>query len=159
MAMDLLQQYTTVYSNTCRGLGLNVANAILRIGNGVTQLPLWLKELCMFGIPGDGESKSGLFAQPAGKDNRISDPAGLMRLYIKHNQYGEACDVVTSILSKQASSTNASTRLPEKGSIDYVPYDLIDMLWNMIDSVIATNSSNSSDDVKSQVKSLIRRQY
>jgi len=158
MAMDLLQQYTSVYYKRCSGLCLSVANAILRVGDSVSELPLWLKDLCMFGTSGDEESKNGLFAQPAGKDNDIANPAGLMRLYIKHHQYGEACDVVTSILSKQTSlSSNASSRLPEKGSIDYVPYDLIDMLWNMIDSIVVSNSSNSSEDVKSQVKSLTKR--
>jgi len=168
MAMDLLQQYTTVYSKRCRGLALSAASAILQVGDGMSELPLWLKELCMFGvIPGDEESSSGqngLFAHPTtSQDNGIADPAGLMRLFIKHDQYGEACEVVVSILSKQTSnSKNApSSRLPEKGSIDYVPYDLIDMLWNMIESIIASSTtaaySISYEDVKSQIKSLIKK--
>jgi len=161
MAMNLLQQYTTAYSVKCRGLALDVASAILQSGD-VSKLPLWLKELCMFGSS-TLDGNNGLFAhQPMPKENSIiADPAGLMRLFIKHHQYGEACDVVVSILSKQLSCSEdaTSSRLPEKGSIDYVPYDLIDMLWNMIESISTTTvqSNSSGEDVKSQVKSLIKK--
>ena len=145
MAMNLLQQYTTVHSKRCPGLGLKVAKSILAVEDGVSELPMWLKELCIFGIPGDDESKGGLFAKAAGKGYAgFPDPAGLMRLYIKHHQYGEACDVVTTLLSKQRALH--SYRLPEKGSMDYVPYGLIDMLWNMIESIIASNLSTPSED-------------
>jgi len=163
MAMDLLKQYTSVYSMRCCGLALAVASAILQIEDGPSELPLWLKDFCVFGtiIADDKASGDGLFAQQASSnDNVTADPAGLMRLFIKHHQYGEACDVVVSLLSKRqkSHSQNApSTRLPEKGNIDYVPYDLIDMLWNMIDSIInspAASSSRASDDAKSQIKSL-----
>jgi hypothetical protein len=161
MAMNLLQQYTTVHSKRCRGLGLNVAKSLLAVGDGVSELPPWLKELCIFGVLGDEESKGGLFAKAAGKGSAgIPDPAGLMRLYIKHHQYGEACDVVTSLLSKQRtfhSSITSSSRLPEKGSIDYVPYDLIDMLWNMIESIISSNSSTPSEDIRAQIQLLLKK--
>ena len=156
MAMDLLQQYTTVYSKRCHRLGLNVADAILK---EVSELPLWLRDLCMFDVTSSGSSKNGLFAQPNDGQGRaaVADPTALMRLYIKHHQYGEACGVVTSILSIEQSS-DSSTRLPEKGNIVNVPYDLIDMLWDMIESIISSNSSSkSSDDVKSQVQALINK--
>ena len=116
MAMGLLRQCTTMYSKRCPGLALKVADAILQAGSGTSQLPLWLEELCLWGIPGEEKSESGLFAQ-----SRFADPAGLMRLYIKHHQYGSACGVVTSILSKTTTSEESS-RLPEKGSVDFVPY-------------------------------------
>ena len=158
MAMDLLQQYTTVYSGKCHGLVLHVANAILDV---VSELPLWLKDLCIFGLPNEVQNtKDGLFAQPISTNKvnaGIADPTGLMRLYIKHHQYGEACDVVTSILSKTPSQSSSTTRLPEKGNIDYVPYDLIDMLWDMIDSIITSNSTSTDDDVKAKVKALIKK--
>ncbi|KAL7546940.1 hypothetical protein ACHAWF_010261 [Thalassiosira exigua] len=154
MAMDLLQQYTTSYSKRCRGLALHVADAVLQAGDGASELPLWLKDLCMLGIPVDGESQSGLFAGI--KAGVVANPAGLMRLYIKHHRYGEACDVVAAVLSRGTSRrTNASSRLPEKGDVDFVPYDLIDMLWNMIESIVASNQSNISEDVQSQVKALV----
>ncbi len=85
-AMNLFQQYTTIYSKRCHGLGLNVAKSILVVGDGVSELPRWLKELCIWGIPGDDESKVGLFAKAAGKGCAgIPDPAGLMHLHIKHH--------------------------------------------------------------------------
>jgi len=156
MAMDLLQQYTTVYSKRCHRLGLNVADAILK---EVSELPLWLRDLCMFDVTSSGSSKNGLFAQRNDGQGRaaVADPTALMRLYIKHHQYGEACGVVTSILSTEESS-DSSTRLPERGNIVNVPYDLIDMLWDMIESIITSNSSStSSDDVKSRVQALINK--
>jgi len=156
MAMDLLQQYTTVYSKRCHRLGINVADAILK---EVSELPLWLRDLCMFDVSSSGSSKNGLFAQANDGQGKaaVADPTALMRLYIKHHQYGEACGVVTSILSTEQSS-DSSTRLPEKGYIVNVPYDLIDMLWDMIESIISSNSSStSSDDIKSQVKALTNK--
>jgi hypothetical protein len=161
MAMNLLQQYTTVHSKRCLGLGLSVAKSIMDVRNGVTQLPPWLKKLCIFGLSSDEEINGGLFAMAAGKSSAcIPDPAGLMRLYIKHDQYGEACDVVASLLSSQQAlhlNKSTSSRLPEKGSIDYVPYDLIDMLWDMIESVITANSSADSEAVGAQIYVLLKK--
>jgi hypothetical protein len=161
MAMNLLQQYTIAHSKRCLGLGLSVAKSILAVGDGLIQLPPWLKKLCIFGLPSDEEINGGLFAMVAGKGSAcIPDPAGLMRLYIKHNQYGEACDVVTSLLSNQQAlhlNKSSSSRLPEKGSIDYVPYDLIDMLWDMIESIITAGSSADSEAVGAQIQLLLKK--
>lgn len=161
MAMALLQQYTAGYSKRCRGLALDVASAILQVGGDMFELPLWLKELCMFGIPDDAnaESKScrnGLFAQQSTPQGTfVGDPARLMRLFIKHHQYEEACDVVVAVLAQNA-KTATSRRLPEKGSIDYVPYDLIDLLWNIIDSILASHSDPATE-VQSQLTSLTKK--
>jgi hypothetical protein len=164
MAMDLLQQYTIVHSKRCRGLGLNVAGAILREADGMSKLPMWLIELCTFGLPGDENDEGRLFGQMAGNGSGVADPSGLMLLFIKHNQYGEACDVVSSILMKRSDDTSAclnptiaACRLPEKGNINYIPYDIIDMLWDMIESIIAGHSSDSRGDVRSQIQSLIKK--
>jgi hypothetical protein len=154
MAMNLLQQYTTMYSKRCHGLGLKVANSIL---GKDAELPMWLKELCIFGVPNDEGSNDGLFAQLGKGSCGIADPAGLMRLYIKYHQYGEACNVVTKLLSRQRTTLAASCRLPEKGSIDYVPYDLIDMLWDMIESIITSHSCTPSDGVHAQVQMLLKK--
>jgi hypothetical protein len=154
MAMNLLQQYTTMYSKRCHGLGLKVANSIL---GKDAELPMWLKELCIFGVPNDEGSNNGLFAQSGKGSCGIADPAGLMRLYIKYHQYGEACNVVTTLLSRQRTTLAASCRLPEKGSIDYVPYDLIDMLWDMIESIITSHSCKPSDGVHAQVQMLLKK--
>ena len=157
--MSLLHQYTVGYSKRCYGLALDVASAILQVGCDMCELPIWLKELCMFGIPDMDMSNShqnGLFAQQSVPNgNAVGDPARLMRLFIKHHQYEEACDVVVAVLAKNSKNV-PSRRLPEKGNIDYVPYDLIDLLWNIIESIIASHS-NPSDDIKSQIKSLIKK--
>eukprot|EP01082_Thalassiosira_pseudonana_P014250 g12920.t1 g12920 contig7:458423-464320(-) len=162
MAMDLLRQYTTVYSHSCRGLSLFVARAMFQSTEGRVELPQWLKELCMFGVTSEAETDSssgGMFAHAKSKGNGngidSADPAGLVRLLMKYHKYEEACRVVISILSKQRTMlSKTSSRLPEKGSIDFVPYDLIDMLWNVIQKIVARPPSNSKD-TKDQIESLL----
>eukprot|EP00985_Skeletonema_marinoi_P033659 scaffold41824_cov219-Skeletonema_marinoi.AAC.8 len=150
MAMNLLHQYTTAYSKRCGGLGLSVASAILDL-SGNTVLPIWLKDLCMFGSPAN---ESSLFAQ-RNCDSGVANPSGLVRLLMSHHKYGGACDVVTAILSSQASSSSPSSRLPEKGSIDYVPYDLIDSLWQIIE-VITSNSASKSDETQKKIQKILQ---
>jgi len=156
MAMNLLFQYTTFYSKRCRGLGLSVASAMLELSNGNAVLPIWLKDLCMFGSP---ENESNLFSQRGSSihdmDSSVANPTALVRLLMTHHKYGDACDVVTAILSSQASRSNPSNRLPEKGSIDYVPYDLIDNLWHVIE-VIASNSAFESDENQKKIQMLLQ---
>merc|ERR1712150_101470 len=101
-------------NNYGNGSTATVYNGLFR------EMPPWLKELCIFGSnPQDEKSNTcqiGLFAQqPTPLNNSIiADPVGLIRLFIKHHQYGEACDVVVSILSKQTSQKyTRSSRLPE----------------------------------------------
>ncbi|KAL7513143.1 hypothetical protein ACHAXN_011101 [Cyclotella atomus] len=149
LAMNLLRQYTTVYSRSCNGLGLHVAGSILLISEGTYALPNWLKELCTFGVDSVEDKKCGLFASPK-RNDQVADPAGLVRLYMEYHRYKEACDVVTSVLSRrngQLSST--SSRLPEKGSIDFLPYNLIDSLHAVISNI---TGSVTSDDPAVQSK-------
>jgi len=150
MAMNLLHQYTTVYSKRCGGLSLSVASAILDL-SGNTVLPIWLKDLCMFGSPAN---ESSLFAQ-RNCDSGVANPSALVRLLMSYHKYGDACDVVTAILSSQASSSSPSSRLPEKGSIDYVPYDLIDSLWQIIE-VIPSNSASKSDETQRKIQKILQ---
>jgi hypothetical protein len=152
MAMNLLHQYTTSYSKRCQGLGLSVASAIFKVSGGHAALPIWLKDLCMFGSSATG---SNLFAQRNGSDSSVANPSGLIRLLIANHKYQDACDVVTAILSSQASRPNPSSRLPEKGSIDYVPYDLIDTLWDIIE-VIASHSASETDMNQKKIQCLLK---
>ena len=149
-AMNLLYQYTTSYSKRCSGLGLSVASAILDL-SGNTVLPIWLKDLCMFGSPSNG---GNLFAQ-RNCDSSVADPSALIRLLMSHHKYGDSCDVVTAILSSRASSSSASSRLPEKGNVDYVPYDLIDSLWQIIE-VIASSSASESEETHKKIQMLLQ---
>jgi hypothetical protein len=145
-AMNLLRQYTTVYSQSCTGLALHVARSIFVFSDGVYDLPQWLKELCIFGDTSDGEMRNGLFATGKG-GQQIADPAGLVRLFMKYHRYDEACGVIISVLSKRNSQMSSaavapSSRLPEKGNIDFVPYDLIDALYQTINNTVATVTSS-----------------
>ncbi|KAL3788186.1 hypothetical protein HJC23_004653 [Cyclotella cryptica] len=151
MAMRLLQQYTYMYSPSCSGLGLHVARSILLASGGNSDLPHWLKDLFIFGMPHDDGKKSGLFASVEGGHN-VADPAGLVRLFMEFHRYDDACEVVVSVLSKRSGvAFSPSSRIPEKGNIDFVPYDLIDELWKSIQSIISSNQ-NSSEDFDSNNK-------
>ena len=135
--MNLLRQYTTEYSTSCTGLGLHVARSILLISQGTYSLPQWLKELCTSGVKSDQNNK-GLFAVAKQQNNTAADPAGLARLLMDFHQYGEACDVIVEILNKRNDTRLSSSRIPEKGDIDFVPYNLIDHLHATIGNILAT---------------------
>ena len=49
----------------------------------------------------------------------------------------KACDLVSSILigDETERQKNATNRLPEKGYVDFVPYEKIDNLWNSIEEL------------------------
>jgi hypothetical protein len=155
MAMNLLYQYTTSYSTRCRGLGLSVASAILEFSSGNVVLPIWLKDLCMIGRP---TNESNLFAQRNSSmhdvDINVADPSGLVHLLMAHHKYGDACDVVSATLSSPVSQS-PTNRLPEKGNIDYVPYDLIDNLWDTIE-VIASKSASESAENQKKIQRLLQ---
>ena len=63
----------------------------------------------------------------------------------------EACNIVTVTLSGLGSQENgsresrASSRLPEKGDIDFVPYRKIDILWNLIDFALSNHKVDASE--------------
>jgi len=150
MAMDLVQQYTTIYANSCHGLSNSVARAFLISTGGELDLPIWLKNLCMFGNTEgvDSSSTGGLFAQHrvSGVENsrNAADPAGLIRVFMEFGRLEDACDIVIDVLSSKNYEAS-SNRLPEKGNIDYVPYDLIDTLWNTIEAVASSDVGTSVD--------------
>jgi hypothetical protein len=139
--MNLLRQYTTVYSQSCNDLALHVAGSMLLISEGTYCLPQWLKDLCTFGVDSDGNTDGGLFAYPK-RNDQVANPASLIRLYMEYHRYKEACDVVVSVLSRRNGQLSSS-RLPEKGCIDFLPYDLIDSLYAVISNI---TGSVTSDD-------------
>jgi hypothetical protein len=61
---------------------------------------------------------------------------------MEYHRYKEACDVVVSVLSRRNGQLSSS-RLPEKGCIDFLPYDLIDSLYAVISNI---TGSVTSDD-------------
>jgi len=134
LSMELLRQYTVAYSSCLNTLALDVAAALLDLDCSRAKLPIWLTEILMGQNRPDNH---GLFGnRSSGKDidsSTVADPAGLARVYIKRGLYVEACDVMSFTLSRQGLNA-VSSRLPEKGNIDYVPYQTIDMIWNIIDA-------------------------
>ena len=151
--MNLLRQYTTVYSRSCHNLGLHVASAIFLTSEGTQDLPHWLKELCIFGVSFNGEQKTAAFASAKGK-HTVADPAGLVRLLMNYHRYYEAADVIVTVLSEGNKSLSPSSRLPEKGSIDFVPYDLVDTLHHTITGILSTYGSSSDPVIKDQLIAL-----
>ena len=150
LAMNLLRQYTSVYSQSCHNLGLHVAAAIFLTSDGTQDLPHWLKELCIFG---DDELKSAAFASAKGK-HAVADPAGLVRLLMNYRRYYEAADVIVTVLTERNKCLSPSNRLPEKGSIDFVPYDLIDALHQTITDIITTFGSASDPVIQDELIAL-----
>jgi len=136
-AMSLVQNYTTKYSDSGNSLSKEVAQTLLDLGFGRSELPLWLHTL-LLGEPNG--NIDGLFAK------RNGNPAELLRLYMRKGLLSLACKVVCEVLTCRGREEHATCRLPEKGSIDYVPYGIIDELWNLIEANL--QSTNCSRDLK-----------
>ena len=152
LAMNLLRQYTTTYFQSCTGLCLHVARSIFFMSRGTYALPRWLVELCTFGVSSEDIVRNGLFASCQQK-KQVADPAGLVHLLMEYHRYYEATEVVLSVLSKRNSQLAPSSRLPEKGSIDFIPYNMIDALYYYIDTIITT-AKRTNFEVENHVKAL-----
>lgn len=128
LAMNLLRIYTEMYSNEVNTLAIEVAGALLELGEKRVKLPSWLTSVIL------GKSisgLSGLFAKNGGNATALLD------LYMEYGLYIDACDLVISILigDEKERQKNATNRLPEKGYVDFVPYEKIDNLWNSIEEL------------------------
>jgi hypothetical protein len=87
-----------------------------------------------------GPPKSrGLFAGKTG------NPSALILVYIRWGMLLEASTVVTSTLLGNGFDRKkvAASRLPEKGNIDFVPYKIIDLLWDLMGKEIANPNIDS----------------
>jgi len=128
--MDLLRTYTTTYANSTNKLAVDVADTLLDLDNCMATLPIWLTDLLC-------GTSSGCFADVAKEtsESDAADPTALVKLYMKHGLYAQACKVVARALDKTGKEgSSAARRLPEEGQIDFVPYSTIDQLWNIIES-------------------------
>ena len=129
-AMELLRLYTETFAAKESSIAIDLAEAFLDLDGGRAKLPCWLTSLIM----GDRHftDTSGLF------DKSDGNPTALLNLYIKYGMYIDGCELVTSILlgDENARRQAAPSRLPERGSIDFVPYEKIDILWNTIESCL-----------------------
>ena len=151
IAMSLVHFYTKTYAGSDNSLAVEVAQTLLDLDSGRAELPRWLHDFLM-GKQGNTTARSfrannaGLFSK---RNN--GDPIALVRLYMKSGLLCNACEVICDILMGEGNEREeeAPNRLPEKGSIDFVPYGTIDQLWNVIE--VYSNSPKCNRDVKHQL--------
>lgn len=134
----LLRKLIARYSSAEKPLAVDAASSFLDRGSTV---PKWLSIVI---LGASQNSTTGLFAprQTPGGKNYLGDPSALLSLYIKRGMLAEACNTVSQVLSVrqgggQVQYDKAASRLPEKGDIDFVPYDSIDFLWNLIEIALS----------------------
>jgi hypothetical protein len=125
----LIEKLTMIHSSAETPLALDVAVSFLE---DERKLPVWLQRL-LLGV--EQNVSGGAFAPRTKADckNYLGNPSALLKLYTHRGMFADACDVVTVILGDNDRATQAASRLPEKGNIDCVPYNSIDLLWNLIE--------------------------
>jgi len=82
-----------------------------------------------------------------------ASPSALVKLYIERARYADACEVVAKVLDGSGSRvSNPSARLPEEGSIDFVPYNTIDQLYSIIENARFTSEEAQAKVLMSRTK-------
>jgi hypothetical protein len=129
-AMELIRMIVDRRDTSASPIALEVAEFFL--SKSVARLPQWLEDH----LGGVDSIIGGLFGKSRNSTSR-HNPSALCTLYTKKGRYVEACDLVTRVLvgpeGGKVRRSNAASRVPEKGNIDFVPYPKIDLLWNLID--------------------------
>jgi len=154
-AMNLIKCICERYSTADMNLAVEAAHLLLTTGTGVV-LPPWLESFLLLGRSDAEAADPGLFAiRPRGgtgpRPTYLGDPTALLSLYIQLGRYNDACRIVAAALEGPSATTrpqNAPKRLPEKGDIDYVPYDKIDTLWASIQIALARGLVKEPAEVK-----------
>jgi len=128
-ALDLLCMAVSAKARADNGLALEVAKTMLDVRPDAA-LPPWLFALLI------GEHESGLFANSK-MTHSPKNPSALLKLFMERGLLLPAVEVVVSLLTGKSDGGEqmrgaATRRVPEKGSIDYVPYPYIDLLYNLI---------------------------
>jgi hypothetical protein len=156
-SMALLRKLTVAHSTAENPVALNVASFFLDQcgGNDAARLPPWLERLLTGADLCTADQSIGLFARrpKPGLVVYSGDPSALVSLYTKRGMLGEACEVIASTLSgfdgHQSGSgsreSRAPSRLPEKGDIDFVPYQKIDVLWNLIELALSKGAVEKAE--------------
>jgi hypothetical protein len=159
-SMDLLRIYTTKYANSSNSLAIEVATALLDTvtaqgGTSMSALPVWLTDLlcgtsasCFADRVPPGDEQNGMDVASG-----AASPSALVKLYIERARYAEACEVVAKVLDGSGSRVSSpSARLPEEGSIDFVPYNTIDQLYSIIESARFTSEEAQAKVLMSRTK-------
>ena len=135
-AWGRLEETVKRFGSSQNGLALFVASELLRIEEGRGDLPLWLTTML-----GGGGSANSLFATLSpGEGDSDENAPGLLRLYMEWGLYVEALVLVRDCLSSgqdfEARKNKALTTPPEKGGVDFVPYNTIDVLFELVDETL-----------------------
>lgn len=133
-AMTLIRNVVLNRDQAGDPIALEVADAFLKTSDAA--LPKWL-ENCLIGLD---STRNGLFGNIVKKSRQYADPSALCTLYMQRGRHVDACNLVSKILfggddGKQMKSMAAS-RVPENGGLVFVPYNKIDILWNLIEHAL-----------------------
>jgi hypothetical protein len=147
-AMELIRRIVLDRDSAATPIALEVARSFLE--NGDSHLPYFLEDHLL----GLSERRPGLFGKtPNGSSS--ANASALCALFIQRCRYIDACNLVTQILmggdsEGEARKAMSASRIPEKGNIDFVPYNMIDMLWDLVDKTLRQGSV--SESTKSQLR-------
>jgi len=138
-SMELLRTIVCTYARPNNGQAVEVARALLDLGSDPSAaLPLWLCEILT------GEQKDGVFASSKTSCSP-KNPTALMKLYLERGLLLPAVEVVVTLLTGKSDGglkkrKAATRRIPEKGSIDFIPYAYIDLLYRLIQKAEETET-------------------
>ena len=144
-AWGRLEEIVEFFGNSENDLGLLVARRLLEISEGRSDLPLWLTKM-LGGLGGT----NGLFATVRGKEGtRVEEnSSGLLRLYMEWGLYLDALKLVRDCLSCGGKMESRRARVlkevPEKGGIEYVPYNTIDVLFELVEETLSGGLGGSN---------------
>ena len=134
-AMSLIEILTVKYTTDETPLAHDVATEMLSSNRVPTRLPLWLEELLLTGT--NKCDLPGLFSRrrKCRTDGYLGNPTVLLTIYTSRGLVKDACRVVTRTFNDFNNSRGhlAASRLPEKGEIDFIPFDMINLLWHLVD--------------------------
>ena len=148
LAMELIRKIVLNRDSAATPIALQVAGAFLEMSNA--QLPHWLENH----LTGIGDETPGLFGKTL-KGKSRANASALCTLYMHHGRYVAACNLVTRVLTGGDDEANARkglsvSRVPEQGNIDFVPYNKIDLLWDLVERALRQGSIDES--TKSQLR-------
>mmetsp|Transcript_40667 Transcript_40667/g.46222 ORF Transcript_40667/g.46222 Transcript_40667/m.46222 type:complete len:1642 (-) Transcript_40667:215-5140(-) len=144
-AMVLIRQIVLNRDRAADPIALEVADELLKLSDAA--LPRWLESRL------SGEVSNSLFTNIK-ETQCFADPSALCTLYMEQGRYVDACNLVSKILfgkdNGKLRKSTASFLVPEKGGLIYVPYNKIDLLWNLVDN--ALRLGDIAESIKSQLR-------
>ena len=163
-AMNFIRLLTIKYTSAEQPFALDLAAEMLKGHRPATALPSWLEQLAVFGT--NHADLPGLFARrrAPGVEGFLGDPACLLNLYTARGMYKEACRVVSTVLAgpnNDYRESKAPSRLPERGEIDFLPHNKIDILWNLIQLAVNKGRADAPEilQARSQMEESLTKYF